>query len=503
MGDEDRSDPASPTDVAGLSALVVELRALIATLQVVVMDLRTTLARKDEEIAELKRALLGPKSERRRRPSSPPKRPPLSDEEKARRRAAAQAKRDEKRQERNKQLEVRPVEHDAPGVCPSCQGEGPFVELPADISDEIEYVTERLIRLRHRMEKKKCTCGTIFSAPTPVRVTEGGLYGPRLYANAVTGKCADALPLHRISKRFARAGMNIARSTLTDLFHRAASLLTPLYLRLLVLVAASDYVNADETSQPVMDEDHCRRGFVWTFIAGGIIAYVFSKDRGGETPQRILGDTAGYLQVDGHTGYNQVCVPECRDRVGCIAHARRYFHKARDQCPDECEEAFEFIRQLYDVEVQAAEAEIIGTDAHLILRRERSKPVTDDFHAWLQDQEGKHDPKGPMGKAIGYCLRQWPRLIKFLDDPKLRLDNNISEAALRIIALGRDNFRWVGHDEAGDNLAILQTIVATCIANGVNPEDYIADVLIRIGTHPASDIDALLPMNWRDTVDIA
>jgi len=92
---------------------------------------------------------------------------------------------------------------------------------------------------------------------------------------------------------------------------------------------------------------------------------------------------------------------------------------------------------------------------------------------------------------------------KFADDPKLRLDNNISEGALRIIALGRDNFRWVGHDEAGENLAVLQTVVATCIANGVNPQDYIADVLIRMQTHPASELDALLPMNWAATVATA
>ena len=124
----------------------------------------------------------------------------------------------------------------------------------------------------------------------------------------------------------------------------------------------------------------------------------------------------------------------------------------------------------------------------------------DELKAWLQAQEGQHDPKGPMGKAIGYALRQWPRLIKFLQDPKLRLDNNISEGALRIIALGRDNFRWVGHDEAGENLAVLQTIVATCVANSVNPQDYISDVLIRMQSHPASDIDALLPMNWAETV---
>ena len=277
----------------------------------------------------------------------------------------------------------------------------------------------------------------MFSAPAPVRVTEGGLYGPGLHAYAVVSKCADALPLYRISKRFARAGVEIARSSLTDLYHRTASLLEPLHKRLLELVAESDYVNADETSQPVMDEEKCRRGFIWTFISAGIIAYVFSKGRGGETAQRILKDTTGYLQVDGHTGYNVVCVPEKRERVGCIAHARRYFHKARDHCPVGCDVAFEYIRKLCRIEVDAAEADILGTAAHGILRRQRSMPVMEAFKVWLEEQKGLHDPKGPMGSAIKYCINQWPRLIKPLTDPKLRLDNNISEGALRIIAWAR------------------------------------------------------------------
>lgn len=84
-----------------------------------------------------------------------------------------------------------------------------------------------------------------------------------------------------------------------------------------------------------------------------------------------------------------------------------------------------------------------------------------------------------------------------LDDAKLRLDNNIAENALRIIALGRKNFLFVGNDEAGKNLATLQTLVSTCIANKVSPEVYIKDVLVRIQDTPASNIDSLLPKNWQ------
>lgn len=305
------------------------------------------------------------------------------------------------------------------------------------------------------------------------------------------------MPLNRIAKRFARAGLHMARSTLTDLYHRVAELLAPIHHRLLDLVASSPYVNADETSQPVMDDEKCRRGFIWTFIASTIIAYVFSSNRSGETPIEVLRGTTGKLQVDGYTGYNQVCLPEGRERIGCIAHCRRYFHKARDSCPDEADHCIGVIRQLYQVEYDAAERDILGTDAHRLMRQHLSRPLLDDWNDWLEDKKGEHTPKSPMGRAIRYTLNQWDFLTRFLDDAKVRLDNNVSEAALRIIALGRDNFRWVGHDESGENLAILQTIVATCVANDVNPQEYITDVLLRLQTHPASQIDDLLPMNWQ------
>ncbi len=147
--------------------------------------------------------------------------------------------------------------------------------------------------------------------------------------------------------------------------------------------------------------------------------------------------------------------------------------------------------------MEAKKRGIAGTDEHLALRRERSRPVMDAFHAWLEAERPKHLPKGPMGEAIGYALNQWKTLIVFLDDPRLPVDNNASEAALRAAALGRKNFLFVGHDKAGENLAGLYSLVATCEANGVNPAAYLTDVLVRLGTHPASRIDELLPHHWR------
>ena len=495
MADDPTSvEESEVTDLKSARGLIAQLQALLATLTALITELRA-------ENAELRRAILGPKSERtpKHRTSGGKKRKKdETEEEKAKRLEAARLKRKENREEREAKMPEERVEHPAPTTCPRCEGTGPFTSLPADVSSEIEHLTERLRALVRVMENQLCAWGHIFAAPSPQRVTEGCHYGPGLHAYAVVSKCADAMPLNRITKRFARSGLHMARSTLTDLYHRSASLLAPIHGRLLELVAASPYVNADETSQPVMDEEKCRRGFIWTFIASAelIIAYIFSPNRSGETPIEVLRGTTGFLQVDGYTGYNQVCLPDGRDRVGCISHCRRYFHKARDECPSEADHSIEVIRQLYEVEYDAAERDSLGTDAHRLLRQHRSQPLLEEWKVWLEEKKGLHVPKSPTGRAIRYTLNQWEYLIRFLSDAKLRLDNNISEGALRIIALGRDNFRWVGHDESGHNLAILQTIVATCVANDVNPQDYIADVLLRVQTHPASRIDELLPMNW-------
>ena len=125
----------------------------------------------------------------------------------------------------------------------------------------------------------------------------------------------------------------------------------------------------------------------------------------------------------------------------------------------------------------------------------------DRFHAWLLEQKDRWPPKGPIGKAIAYALNQWDALCVFLDDEHVPPDNNRSENALRIIALGRKNWQLVGHEEAGQNTAILHTIVANCVLAGVNPQEYLADVLIRVQTHPANRIAELTPERWKAARD--
>jgi len=481
--------------------MLEQMRAMLEPLQATITQLTATVESLRQENAELKRLLFGKKSERM---------PPMDreqqqrrkniDPDKSRQEAAKKRKRNARKK---KELPTEEVVHDVPEedqVCPHCGGTR-FADLgEGEVSFEYEYIPARFVRRKHIRRKKACRCGAcVITAPGPVRVVEGTQYGPGLHAQVVVAKLADSLPLYRQAKQLQRSGVPIERSTLGDLFHRTGDLVIPLWRRMLERVPQEQYVNADETPIQVLAPDKTRRSYIWTFIGGPIVAYVYSPGRSGDTPLSVLGDSNGFLQVDAFSGYNKVCVPDGRTRVGCLAHLRRYFWKARETAPLQANWLLDKISELYAIEYEAADREILGAKKHLALRKLCSAPLMDELLLYLEDEQPCHLPGGPMGKAITYAMNNWETLTHFLEDPHIALDNNLSERALRIIALGRKNFLFLGNDEAGEHLAALQSLVSTCELNGVNPFEYLKDVLIRLAEgHPQSRIDELLPHNWAE-----
>lgn len=464
-----------------------------------IAELTETVEKLRGEIAELRKLLFGQSRERMAKMPTPERQlkqnKSPSPAERERKRFAAKKKRQAARAKR-KELPVVDVAHDI-DTCPHCQGQNLSDLNKPEVSEEIERIPAHYVRKRHQRAKKKCgTCHEVITAPAPLRVTEGCHYGPGVHAHAVVSKCADSVPIYRQSKIAQREGVQLPRNTLYRMFHRSAELLQPLARRIQELIVASERVNADETPIKIQAPEKCDTGYIWTFLADNMIAYQFSASRSGETPRAVLEDTQGWLQVDGYTGYNVVCVPDGRERVGCIAHARRKFFNAQQTAPEDAKKALELILSLYEVEYEAARQGILGTSKHLALRRTELKRRLADMQSWMQERAEHHPPKSPMGKALTYAQKMWPTLDALLEDPQLRLDNNLAENALRLIALGRKNFLFVGDHEGGENLATLQTIVSTCLANEINSEAYVADVLLRLENTPSSKIDELLPINW-------
>lgn len=443
------------------------------------------------ELKELKRLIYGRRSEKMpkvlKEPSSDPE--------------AVKETRALRRSERAELPEVK-HEHqvkDEARHCPKC-GSHHLKKLGVGkVTTVIEYVPARLERQVHVQETLACPCGEyVVTAEGPIKPVEGGHYGPALMSHVVTAKCVDSIPLYRMEKQFKRAGLTLSRSSLCSLFHQTADALKPIYRHMLESMPSYSLVLADETPLPVQAESKTHRGFMWSFINDDYILYRYSRTRSGETPKKVLGDSCGTLVADGYSGYNRICTPEGRVRSGCFAHARRKFFEAKDSA-DEAECVLEKIKSLYQIEYDAAALAVTG-DEHRRLRQERAIPILSELHKYLLEQSGLHPPKSPMGKAIAYAMNNWAELTRFVDDERLPLDNNASERALRIIALGRKNYLFAGNHDAASNLAGLYSLVATCELQGINPEQYLADVLIRVHTHPQSEIENLLPHRWANIV---
>lgn len=452
------------------------------------------------EIDQLKKALVGPKTERLKMPSVENElgAVPAAPENRAARRRERAAVRG--------QIQTLKMTHEVPPEqrhCPKCGNDKltPLGDGPE--TSTIEYVPAQLVRVVHVQERLRCRCGEhIVTAPSAPKVFEQARYGATFIAHLITAKCVDSIPIYRIEKDFKRQGLPVSRSTMNDLFHKSAQVLEPLYDRLLEKIRCREVVLADETRMRLLKDDtgKPRNGFYWTFLADDEdgepdVAFRFAATRSGDTPRQVLGGTSGALLVDAYSGYNDVTGVAGRERAACHAHLRRYFHEALPTAPV-AREALNLVLDLYRVEHEAKERRVVGTDSHLELRQTKSRAARDRLKAWLDRNLALHPPKSPIGVAIRYALNHWTELGRYLDDAKIPIDNNASERALRRVALGRKNYLFVGNVDAGENIAGLYSLVATCEARGINPYAYLADVLARVGAHPQNRLDELLPGPW-------
>ena len=362
----------------------------------------------------------------------------------------------------------------------------------------IEHVREHLVVVEYQLQ----TFATkddhkIIKARAPEGVSEGCIYGPGLHAHVAVAKCADSLPFYRVARSLERAGMPLARSTVCTLFHRTALVLRPIWDKLFELARRDRYLHADETTLPVQAQDKCATGWIWGLMTANVIVFAFANSRSAKVATELLSDSVGYLTVDGYSGYNaNEASAKGRTRVGCWAHARRKFHAALASNPA-AQEVLEMIVELYLIERRVTIKGLRGTCEHAKIREQESAEIVRRIEAWVDEEKPKHSPRSMMGKAITYARNQRVRLSRFLEDPKLPLDNNYAERSLRIIAMGRKNFLFAGNEAGAENLAIVQSIVSTCQLHGINPYEYIRDVITRIGSHKRSLLEELLPWNWR------
>ena len=316
------------------------------------------------------------------------------------------------------------------------------------------------------------------------------------------------LPLNRQSAAYAREGIDLDVSTLADWVGAAAATLMPLIEVIHSHVFAAERIHADDTTVPVLAKGKTRTGRLWTYVrddrpfAGPdppAAAFYYSRDRGGEHPQRHLAKYAGLMQADAYAGFNRLYEagrkPGPIVEAACWAHARRkFFDLARIKKAPIAIEAIKRIDVLFAIE---REINGLSPEQRLAVRAERARPLLTDLETWLRGERRRLSSKNDTAKAIDYSLKRWPALTQFLANGRLCISNNAAERALRGIAVGRHNWTFAGSDEGGRRAAAIYTLIETAKLNNIDPRAWLADVLARLPDHPAKRIADLLPWNWR------
>jgi transposase len=375
------------------------------------------------------------------------------------------------------------------------------VRIGEDVTEQLDYVPGKVVVYRHVYPKYACsTCKDgVTSAPPGASPIDRGMAGPGLLAYVVVNKFSDHLPTYRQQDIIARHGIFLARSTLCDWLAQCAQALHPLVDLMLQRVLMSQVINADETPVSVLDptRDSTRTGYFWTYIGDAghpYTVYDYRDSRCRDGPAEILKDFRGYLQTDAYASYESV-VLESDGRiipVGCWAHARREFFDARLNEPRGAHYVLGLVAQLYDIE---DEIRLQGAAARLAARQERSVPILDRLEVFLREQKDGALPKSQYRKAIDYALNHWRELGRYTENGILEIDNNIAERALRLCALGRKNWMFVGSDRGGETAAICLSILAGAKRHRIEPFVYVRDLLVAISAGEV-DWNSFLPDAW-------
>jgi transposase len=365
-----------------------------------------------------------------------------------------------------------------------------------------QFYKREIVRPKYRVVADRAQPPLI--APAPRRAANGGYASAGLLAWTALSKYVDHLPLYRLEQIAARWGAQISRQSMCDWIELTAEWLQPIYERMQARLLAGDYLQADETPIKCHDPDEKRggtsQGYLWV-ISRPRDDVVFDwrlSRRHGELTSLVAG-FGGVLQSDAYEAYPAFARANPKvSWVGCWAHARRKYHEAQAEAPKATRVVLRLIARLYRLERTWDEAGVTEPRQRAELRQ-RSFART---LAWLrriaQTLRQRVLPKSLLGKACDYLLAQWEPLTAHLRHGQTRLDNNLVENAIRPSAIGKKNWLFIGHPDAGQRSAIIYSIVVSCQRHGKDPHAYLRDVLTLLPKMTnRDDLDALLPVNWQ------
>ncbi|MGE0447492.1 MAG: IS66 family transposase [Vicinamibacterales bacterium] len=404
-----------------------------------------------------------------------------------------------------------------PTAC-ACCGSTRLAKLGEDITETLEVIPRQWKVIQHVREKFTCrACEKISQAPAPFHVIARGRAGPSLLAMILHAKFALHQPLNRQSEAYTREGVELPLSTLADDVGACAAVLQPLVELIRAHVLAGERIHGDDTPVPLLAKGKTTQARLWAYLRddrpfGGAdppaAVYAFSRDRGGEHPERHLARYGGILQADAYAGFNRLYRPDRTPapivEAACWAHARRKFFvladvaaTARGRRPVVVSPvAFEAVRRIDAIFAVERAINGLAPEQRLAVRRQEIAPLVDALADWMQAERAGLSRHAEVAKAMDYMLKRWPAFTRFLADGRVCLSNNAAERALRGIALGRKAWLFAGSQRGGERAAAIYTLIHTAKLNDVDPQAWLADVLARIADHRLADLAALLPWHW-------
>ncbi len=397
------------------------------------------------------------------------------------------------------------VIHEIPEAIRLCPHDGKLLtEINSVFSEQLDIIPAQIRVLRHIRKQYACDCGQcIQTASLPAQPIPKSLASPGLLAHITVSKYQDALPLYRQEKILQRIGVTLPRATLANWMIQAGTLVQPVINLLRDRLLGYDILQMDETTVQVLKEPGKTaqsKSYLWLQRGGPpdcpVLLFDYDPSRSQAIPKRLLAGFKGTLQTDGYDGYNAVVAMNGLTHVGCMAHARRKFSEAvkaqgKKKQNGKAQRGLALIQKLYRIEKQSR---TLAPEARHEHRQRHARPLLDELRCWLDDVLPQVPPTSATGKALNYLHNEWPKLIRYLDDGRLEIDNNGAENAIRPFVIGRKNWLFSDSVKGVKASANLYSLIETAKANGLEPYAYLRYLFTELpGATTVEAIEALLP----------
>jgi transposase len=378
-------------------------------------------------------------------------------------------------------------------ACPACGGELSELAGPSEDSEEITVVERRFVLAKHRRQKYRCACnGHVATAPGPIKLAaredaRGRRYSVDFAVEVALDKYLDHLPLERQVRRMRHEGLAIDSQTLWDQIEALARRLAPAQAALRERILAAPVVGADETWWRLMEGRGSKRWWAWTLASPDAVFYRILPSRSQAAAREVLGEYRGIVMADGYSAYEALARdgPARFTLAHCWAHVRRKFVEAEAHFPSPCREMLDRIGELYAVEREAVDSAALRAK----LRSERSRALVDEIRKRALEIAGESLPQSSLGKAVAYLLGLGEGLTRFLDDPRIPLDNNATERALRGAVVGRKNHYGSRSQRGTEVAALFYSLIESAKLAEVDPRAYLREAALAA----LRDQVALLP----------